>query len=426
MSGPVDPRLRRLLGGDNLASLRKRLRRRFEHAPIDGDVGQIRIDKLAAEEHSALALLAGRPQRRAASMQIDVRLVDEDLRRSGVALSLRDALERLDGPIDHLATKRRRLRDLWDGVIDACRDADLTDLLRSPAGIGLVKRLARRDPQAAAELCRRTEAVLRHLPAKGVSRSQLAADVLGDAHGLDAGQPVASLVLAVRRRVVSFADADGESFAGPIHGGSKPLAGATERARDTWARAGVLVNELARPALFLNLPARGGTGCGLRRGEPAYLSLRSLLRSPPEWDVSGREVFVCENPNLIAIAADRWGAGCAPMVCTDGMPAAAQRCLLSQLAEAGAELRYHGDFDWPGLRIANHVMREHAAQPWRFGASDYIAAVQTAPGTGQALKGTAVEASWDGALTSAMQHHLVAIDEEAVAAALLQDLCAST
>ena len=425
MSGPVDPRLRRLLGGDDLASLRKRLRRRFERAPIDGEVGQIRINKLTAEEHSALALLAGRPQRRAASMQIDVRLVDADLRRSGVAVSLRDALEQLDGPIDHLATKHRRLRDLWDGVIDGCRDADLIDLLRSSAGIGLVKRLARQDPQTAAELCRRAEAVLRHLPAKGVSRSQLAADVLGDAHGLDAGQAVASLVLAVCRRLTSFADEDGETVEGPLHDGGKPEAGAKERARDTWARAGVLVNELARPALFLNLPVKGGARCGLRRGEPAYLSLRALLRSPPEWDVSGRQVFVCENPNLIAIAADRWGAECAPMVCTDGMPAAAQRCLLSQLTQAEAELRYHGDFDWPGLRIANHVMREHAMQPWRFGASDYIAAAQTAPREGQALKGTAVEASWDDALASAMQHHLVAIDEEAVAAALLEDLCAS-
>jgi len=30
-----------------------------------------------------------------------------------------------------------------------------------------------------------------------------------------------------------------------------------ERDRSVWARAGILVNELARPALFLNLPTRG-------------------------------------------------------------------------------------------------------------------------------------------------------------------------
>jgi len=143
---------------------------------------------------------------------------------------------------------------------------------------------------------------------------------------------------------------------------------------------------------------------------------------PPRWDAAGRTVFVCENPNLLAIAADQWGAGCAPLVCTDGMPAAAQRCLLSQLAQAGARLRYHGDFDWPGLRIGNHVMREHGAEPWRFGAIDYLAAVEAAPSMAHPLEGQAVEASWDAALTLAMREHRVAIAEEAVATSLLQDL----
>ncbi len=412
MSEPADPRLRRLLGGDDLAALRKRLRRRFERAPTDGDVGLIRIGGLNTAEHAALALLAGRPQRQAASMRVDVRLVDAALRRSGIAASLRDALERLDGPIDHLATRRRRLRDLWQGVIDGCHDADLAAFLGSTAGIRLVKRLAGRDPRATAELCRRAEAVLRHLPAAGVSRSQLAAEVLGDAHGLDNGQPVASLVLAVRRRLAAGADRDDD----------KPAAGAAERTRDTWAGAGVLVNELARPALFLNLPVSGGEAGGFRYGEPAYLSLRSLLRAPPGWDVSGRDVFICENPNLVAIAADRLDAGSAPLVCTDGMPAAAQRCLLTQLARAGARLRYHGDFDWPGLRIANHVMRAHLARPWRLGASDYLAAVRAAPATSRPLDGTAVQAAWDQALTTAMARHRIAIAEEAVAASLLRDL----
>lgn len=124
----------------------------------------------------------------------------------------------------------------------------------------------------------------------------------------------------------------------------------------------------------------------------------------------------------MAIAADRLGADCAPMVCTDGMSAAAQRCLLSQLAKAAASLCYHGDFDWPGLSIANLVIREQRARPWRFGANDYIAAVRTATGRSHPLEGTAVEASWDEALTKAMQHHRISIPEEALAASLLRDL----
>jgi uncharacterized protein (TIGR02679 family) len=82
----------------------------------------------------------------------------------------------------------------------------------------------------------------------------------------------------------------------------------------------------------------------------------------------------------------------------------------------------HCDFDWPGLNIGNHVMREHAAEPWRFGATDYLAAIRTKPSLAQALGGKAVEASWDRALTTVMREHRVAIAEEALASSLLQDL----
>jgi uncharacterized protein (TIGR02679 family) len=423
MSDQVDPRLQRLLGGDHLASLRKRLRKRFERATLDGDVDHIRVVGLSAEEHAALAALLGRPQRRSRSLRIDVHRLDADLRRAGIAISLREALERLDGPIPHLAKERLRLQTSWSGVIEGGGHPGLAGLLGTPAGVGLLKRLARQDVDAAAELCRHAEKVLRRLPAKGITRSQLAANVLGDAHALDNGRAVATLVLAVWRQTAAPApDEDGAMPPEPGEDADLELAAGAERIRETWARAGVLVNELARPALFLNLPTNGAESDRRPQGEPAYASLRSLLRSPPRWDVAGRDVYVCENPNLLAIAADRLGTACAPLVCTDGMPAAAQRCLLAQLALAGARLRYHGDFDWPGLHIGNHVMREHGATPWRFGAADYIAAVRTAPSLAHPLGEKGAEASWDGALALVMREHRVAIAEEALAASLLQDL----
>jgi uncharacterized protein (TIGR02679 family) len=420
MSDPADARLQRLLGGDHLAALRERLRRRFERAPLGRTIEQIRVSGLSAEEHAVVAGLLGRPQRYFSSLQIDLRLIDAALNRSGIAASLREALEQLDGPIAHLATTRLRLETLWSGIIDGCGYPDLIDLLRAPGSIGLLKRLAKQDPVAAAELCRCAAAVLRHLPAQGITRSQLAADVLGDAHALDNGQAVATLVLAVRRRLASREDEDRLADLPPD--GHPQATSNTERAREIWARAGVLVNELARPALFLNLPTRGAESGIWRRGEPAYLSLRCLLRSPPSWDVAGRKVYVCENPNLLAIAADRCGRDCAPLVCTEGMPAAAQRALLSQLAQAAARLCYHGDFDWPGLRIGNHVMHEYGAEPWRFCAADYIAAVRSAPSVGGPLGGMLVEASWDEALARVIQKRGVSIAEEALAASLVQDL----
>jgi uncharacterized protein (TIGR02679 family) len=136
--------------------------------------------------------------------------------------------------------------------------------------------------------------------------------------------------------------------------------------------------------------------------------------------VAGREVFVCENPNIVAIAADRLGPACAPLVCTDGMPSAAQQTLLSQLAAAGARLRYHGDFDWAGLSIGNFVIREFGAEPWRFGKADYLAATAE---HGLALRdGKPVIAQWDPELTAAMAARGVIVHEEGVADMLMMDL----
>jgi uncharacterized protein (TIGR02679 family) len=423
MSSSTDPRLQRLLGGNHFALLRKRLRRHFERAPLDAVVESFRIGKLTIEEHAALASLLGRPLRYANSLQVDVRLVDAAFQNAGIASSLRDALERLDGPITNLATTRFTLQTQWSDVLGACANRELIGLLRAPAGIGLLKRLSRQSPLAALQLCHRVEAVLQRLPASGITRSQLAAEVLGDAHALDSGQPTATLVLAVWRQVIAQTYANNDCVdIEPTEDSKMELDGGAERDRDVWAKAGVLVNELARPALFLNLPIRDAEDRDQLPGEPVYASLRSLLRSPPPWDVANRKVYVCENPNLVAIAADRWGSDCAPLVCTDGMPAAAQRCLLSQLAKARAQLCYHGDFDWPGIRIGNHVMREHGAQSWRFGAADYEAAVDGATGVGQTLTGKAARALWDEGLMAAMQRHRLSIAEEALAVSLLEDL----
>jgi uncharacterized protein (TIGR02679 family) len=423
MSYQVDARLQRLLGGDHLVSLRKRLRQRFERAPADGLVERIRMADLSAEEHSALALLLGRSSRFTNSLQIDVQAVDEVLQSSGIASSLRNALEMLDGPIVHLATARNTLQGLWSDVINGCDHPDLASLLEASGGVSLLKRLSRQQPTAAKLLCRRAEAVLSRLPAKGITRSQLAAEVLGDAHALDDGQGAATLVLAVWRKLSPSNDSQEHSGSPEdVWGSGSQEIASEERARDTWARAGVLVNELARPALFVNLPTSEGTNHGHPAGEPSYASLRLLLRSPPEWDVKGRIVYICENPNLLAIAADYWGAACAPLVCTDGMPSAAQRCLLSQLASGGANLRYHGDFDWPGLHIGNQVMREHGAEPWRFSAADYTVAAKVVSRLGPPLSDRLVEAIWDKQLTEVMYEQRVAIAEEAIATKLLDDL----
>jgi uncharacterized protein (TIGR02679 family) len=147
------------------------------------------------------------------------------------------------------------------------------------------------------------------------------------------------------------------------------------------------------------------------------------LRRPLTWHVAHRDVFVCENPNIVAIAADRLGPSCAPLICTDGMPSAAQQTLLAQLAAGGAQLRYHGDFDWAGLVIGNFVMREFGAEPWRFGTADYLLATADHR---IALRGDKpVVARWDDRLAGAMSERRVAVHEEGVVETLLKDLAAN-
>jgi uncharacterized protein (TIGR02679 family) len=409
MSRSIDERLQRLLGGNHLAELRKRLRRHYERADLDVPQAIIRLGEVSPREYETLASLMGRPTRHASSIQVDVAAIDAALSRVDIAPTLKDALECLDGPIVHVATARAETLSRWASVVQQARHPGLARLLQSAKGLGLLKRLAKRNPDVADRVREHADAVLHRLPVEGLPRAQIAAEILGDAHALDAGQPIATLVLAVLRQT------------GPTSREASELDLLDEeRDRTAWARAGVMVNELARPALFLNLCMQDGARFAAKPGEPAYASLRVLLRSQLALEVIGHTVYVCENPNLVAIAADRLGPRCAPLVCTDGMPAAAQRTLLAHLANAGANLVYHGDFDWPGVRIANFVIRTFGATPWRFSAEDYAAAIARSPG--QNLTGTPIPAAWDTSLAPAMQARDIAIPEEAVSTTLLGDL----
>lgn len=406
---PDTQRLHCLLGGSELAALRKRLRARFRRA---APAPSFTLGPLSLSERRALEGLLGRPASQAASLRTTQEEFDRALSRAGLANNLRDALEALDGPLETHADRVRREQD-WATVIDnAPTDSRLRELLRTPAGLGLLKRLAGA-PRTAATLLAAAAQVLARLPAAGTPLAELAAATVHDAHALDPGRGLAALVLRAAEGARTKSSSAETSATGTDE---------DERTRSRWARQGVAVNELAAPVLCLNLVADADTVCGRllciarAAGEPLHLSLRSLLRVPPRWLLSERVVFVCENPAVVAIAAQRLGSDCAPLVCTSGMPAAAQRTLLGQLAACGAVIRYHGDFDWPGLRIGNFVMRSFGGGPWRFGAQDYMAH------PGRALEGPAVVAQWDAQLEPAMRSAGFALDEEAVIDTLMKDL----
>ncbi len=167
-----------------------------------------------------------------------------------------------------------------------------------------------------------------------------------------------------------------------------------------------------------------------KAAEAAHNAVGDLVRDPPSWQVDGRTVYICENPAVVAEAADRLGTDCAPLVCTYGQPRAAVNHLLSQLQAAGAGLVYHGDFDWPGITIANGIMRRFAAKPWHFDEAAYQVSLREGPLGGHqaaakgkmALKGKPVTAEWDPEPSRAMKEKEIAIPEERVLEILLKSL----
>lgn len=192
----------------------------------------------------------------------------------------------------------------------------------------------------------------------------------------------------------------------------------------------MLCDELSSAVLTLGLPGNPtltGQLLQLARsgGQPLWLTLRQLVHDPPRWATgllsAQPPVYVCENPSIVALAADRLGGGCPPIVCTNGQPGAATMLLLRSLVGAGGQLLHHGDFDWGGVRIGNLLHRRLPIVPWQFDGDAYLRAV-AAHRNASSLAGDPVAASWDPNLGEAMRREGRRIEEELVADDLLRVL----
>lgn len=237
--------------------------------------------------------------------------------------------------------------------------------------------------------------VWRALPAEPIQLATLAARTCQNAHALDDDQPVGRAVARL---------------AAAVHGLERPSrSGPAWRA--AWRAINVLCNEVSSRVLVLNLrltgPAAAAALSTATPGEPVWLTLRSLSGV---WRPAFSEtVYVCENPTIVEAAADRLGATCPPLVCTDGTASAAALDLISRLANAGCEIRARADFDRAGLVIVEQT-RSVAPQltPWRFDLDTYR----------QALGSESMTDLADLAAACVTQP----IHEEALLPALLDDL----
>ncbi|MGI8695668.1 MAG: TIGR02679 family protein [Mycobacteriales bacterium] len=402
-------RVARLLGEENLAWLVVRARRRMER----GESLDTTVTRTAATagERAAVHRLLGRAPRPGSTLTVSLPAVDAVLRRSGACPDgLPAAVVALTGPVDQRSAIAAALDASWRAAfaaLDAAVDdrPELVAWRRRIEATGLLRRLGK-SPDLAATLLADLAAVIGSLPASGEPLGQFAARVVRSAHGLDDNRPLATLALGVAR----------------ILGGVPEGSGAEWR-REVWASVGLLRDELSATVLTLGLSADAASATGRAlsawrsAGQPVVLTLRQLVRDPPRL-IAPEVVSICENPVVVAAAADRLGAGCSPLVCIAGQPGAAAMHLLRLLVASGAQLRYHGDFDWGGLRIGNVMFARLPLRPWRFDTASYQASVDR----GRELTGIPVLSGWDCGLGAAMAEIGTAVEEELVLDALLPDL----
>ena len=238
--------------------------------------------------------------------------------------------------------------------------------------------------------------------------AELSATITGDTKALGQGTVLATLVL----RALACRQ-----------GAARPRT--TEERRDLWDQCGIVVDDLASRVLVLNLPAEGsGLGEWLTsacsHGTPFYVTLHQLVTMSVAVR-PGVLVHACENPAVLRRAAGDLGPAAQPLICTEGQPSTAFHRLAAAITRADGTLRYHGDFDWPGVAIAASIIDRHHATPWRFAAPDYEAAIK-ADADHVRLAGSGRSTPWDPALEETMTAHGRAVYEESVAATLVGDL----
>jgi uncharacterized protein (TIGR02679 family) len=380
-------------------------RRRLDRG---GDTAHATVARPALDQAGMLALtsLLGHPP--AARVRLDE--LETALVRRAFGADLDDVLVRLGHPPGAAAIRRR------EHV--ARRHAAHAALAQSVAAwpevwaVSWAEDVRRRglvgdlDAAAVVGLIGDVRRLLDHVPAGGTGRTELAARLYGSAHALDAGTRRTALIVLALRHVVGQLDG-----------------------RELWEAAGIVPDRVSAPALTWRLPTVGSSPvdrqvrAATEGGLPVHVSLLALRRHPLTVPTAA-PVFVVENPRLVEAAAERQLR--ASVIAGNGNPSAAVTELVSQLRRSGADLRYHGDFDVPGIAICAR-MDAAGVRPWRMDAADYGTALAHAEATDLALDvdtRECVDTPWDPELAGAFRADGRIIHEELLTDELLAAMAA--
>lgn len=384
------------LTGDGLASVWSLVRTRLESRGADNR-GHVRLPVLAAADRLALQALLGRPP----SKSLHLARLEAALVKLGLGVDLADALAALGHPVSNDPARRRAEQAAAKLARETARaEAATWPEPWAPAWIDEVIRaggVRGLDADGATQLVRDVRKVLDHLDAaraEPVSRVDLAAAHLGSSHALDTGTRLEAATSRALTHRLGPADT-----------------------RELWERAGAHLDLTSGPVLVWRLPL--AASCGLASlteqataaGVPVHLSQLALRRHPAMVG-PGTTILVAENPRVAEAAAQAGSP--TPVIAANGNPSGAVRLLLRQLLDAGADLRYHGDFDAAGLAMCAR-MQAFGLTPWRMDADDYLAALEAAGASGVGLPldpAANGPTPWDPALQQAFDRHRRIVHEE--------------
>jgi uncharacterized protein (TIGR02679 family) len=403
--GRIAGQARALFGDPELRPLWAALRQRHERTSTP--VRRVTVPLRSRAEREAVADLLGLDHLPGGRVTVSVERLDALIAEALPGLGAREVVGILSGPLADLSGDRARAaqarRQLWtwlEAHPTVVAEPGLLEWVAAVRKGGLVAGSI----QQTRRLLERALSVLAALPADGRPLPSFAQAVTGDPHALDGDGRLATLVLR------ALASQRGED----------PPADAEQRRR-LWAEAGIACDALSTTVLVAGLHASGaGPLAEMLRGwtaagEAASVTL-AQLRGWPVGDINAPVCWVVENPSVVAEAVDRFGPKAPPLVCTAGWPNSAAMTLLRSVGSQGVPLRYHGDLDGEGVRIAAHVVERTGASVLAMSAEDYLRSVTP----GNPPVGRVTDAPWDTALAPAMRAHGTAVPQEQVAAEILE------
>ena len=411
LGGPGRPgTVPELLRDRRLAPLWQAVHRRLETSGGQVVGAAAHVNTPSEDTRAAIDRLLG-VRSHGADLRIPLDRLDDRLHER-LGWSLLDVVTTLVGPVHDRPGQRIALVEaeaaLWDRLLAhraLKRHPDLSGWLLRLQATGSWRRLD--DPEG-----RLTQAldVLGHLPQEARrGLSQLANRILGDAHGLDANTPTGRLVTA--------ALAHQAGLSGPLRAAQR---------RQLWADEGVIFDETSSTVLTLGLrpdPVGPLTEAARRWADAATpLPIPLTAVQVERWRVlPGTTIWTCENPSVLAAAVGTT----ATVICLEGRPSLAAVLLIEALIECGARVRYHGDFGSGGISIANRMIGDMGATPWRFAVADHQEALRQAAGTTtvlRQLRGVVPDACWDPELAPSIRRAGVEVEEEFVIDLLLRDI----